>query len=105
LFNLTENKRLENAEIERLYIEGQERLKELQLDPETNAFEINNVQAGLNAKLSAIEFNNSQIEDATKKHNQNLKKQEEDNAKAKDKINKLNTKNRLDELSAYGDAI
>lgn len=105
LYAKTEAKRLENSEIQRLYQEGQERLKELMLDPSTNAFEISNLQGLLNARLSTIEANNSAIENATLEHNKKIKKAEEDNAKAKDKINKLQIKNRLDELNVYGDAI
>ncbi|WP_164108249.1 MULTISPECIES: hypothetical protein [Sphingobacterium] len=88
LYNLTESKQLENAENERLYVEGQERLKELMLDPSTNAFAISNLQVDLNARLSAIQANNTEIEDATKKHNDKLNKLDKDHAKAKEKINK-----------------
>lgn len=105
LYAKVEAKKLENNEVERLYLEGQERLKELMLDPSTNALEISNLQALLNARLASIQENNTAIENATDAHNKKIKKAEEENAKAKDKINKLQTKNRLDELSAYGDAI
>jgi len=105
LYQLIESKKLENGELERLYFENQERLKELQLDPETNVNEISNIHALMNAKLSAVEANNTAIEEATTAHNRKLKKAEEDNSKAKQKISKQETKNRIEELNIYGDAI
>ena len=101
----TESKNLENSEIQRLYEEGQARLKELMLDPSINANEISNVQAELNAKLSAIEANNKEIEDATVKHQQTIQKAEKANAKAKKKIMDEETKAKLDNLSIVGDAV
>lgn len=100
----TETKNLENSEIQRLYEEGQARLKELMADPATNANEITNVQAELNAKLSAIEANNKEIEDATIAHNNNIQKAEKANTKAKKKIMDEETKAKLDNLSIVGDA-
>jgi len=100
----TESKNLENSEIQRLYTEGQARLKELMADPATNANEITNVQAELNAKLSAIEANNKEIEDATIAHNNNIQKAEKANTKAKKKIMDEETKAKLDNLSIVGDA-
>ncbi|WP_214648462.1 hypothetical protein [Sphingobacterium mizutaii] len=105
LYQQIEAKKLENAELERLYIEGQQRLKELMLDPETNAFEISNLQGLLNAKLASIEENNTAIEDATLEHNRKLKKAEEDNAKAKQKIDKEAQKNREENLRKGADVL
>ncbi len=101
----TESKNLENSEIQRLYQEGQARLKELMLDPSVNVNEITNIQADLNAKLSAIEANNKEIEDATVKHQQTIQKAEKANAKAKKKIMDEETKAKLDNLSIVGDAV
>ncbi|MDF2948008.1 MAG: hypothetical protein K0R07_18 [Sedimentibacter sp.] len=100
----TESKNLENSEIQRLYEEGQARLKELMLDPAINANEITNVQAELNAKLGAIDANNKEIEDATKKHNDNILKVEKANVKAKKKIDEEEKKAKLEKLGAIGDA-
>lgn len=100
----TESKNLENSEIQRLYEEGQARLKELMLDPSVNANEISNVQAELNAKLGAIEANNKEIEDATIKHQQTIQKVEKANAKAKKKILDEETKARLDNMSIVANA-
>ncbi|QQT29826.1 hypothetical protein I6I99_21160 [Sphingobacterium multivorum] len=100
----TETKNLENSEIQRLYAEGQARLKELMLDPSINANEISNVQAELNAKLSAVEANNKEIEDATVKHQQTIQKAEKANAKAKKKILDEETKARLDNMSIVANA-
>lgn len=101
----TESKNIENSEIQRLYAEGQARLKELMADPSINANEISNVQAELNAKLSAIEANNKEIEDATIKHQQTIQKAEKANAKARKKIMDEETKAKLDNLSIVGDAV
>ncbi|WP_313553007.1 hypothetical protein [Sphingobacterium multivorum] len=100
----TESKNLENSEIQRLYEEGQARLKELMSDPSVNANEITNVQAELNAKLSAIEANNKEIEDATIKHQQTIQKAEKANTKAKKKILDEETKARLDNMSIVANA-
>jgi len=100
----TETKNLENSEIQRLYEEGQARLKELMADPAINANEITNVQAELNAKLSAIEANNKEIEDATIAHNNNIQKAEKANTKAKKKILDEETKGKLQNLSTISDA-
>ncbi|WP_286775007.1 MULTISPECIES: hypothetical protein [Sphingobacterium] len=100
----TESKNLENSEIQRLYAEGQARLKELMADPATNANEITNVQAELNAKLSAIEANNKEIEDATEKHNNNIQKAEKANNKAKKKLLEEQAKAKLDNLSVIAGA-
>jgi len=100
----TETKNLENSEIQRLYEEGQARLKELMADPAINANEITNVQAELNAKLSAIEANNKQIEDATEKHNDNIQKAEKANNKAKKKLLEEQAKAKLDNLSVIAGA-
>ncbi|WP_159729217.1 hypothetical protein [Sphingobacterium sp. 18053] len=100
----TESKNLENSEIQRLYEEGQARLKELMADPSVNANEITNVQAELNAKLGAIEANNKEIEDATIKHQQTIQKAEKANAKAKKKLLDEETKAKLDNLSVISGA-
>lgn len=100
----TESKNLENSEIQRLYEEGQARLRELMADPSVNANEITNVQAELNAKLSAIEANNKEIEDATIKHQQTIQKAEKANTKAKKKILDEETKARLDNMSIVANA-
>lgn len=100
----TESKNLENSEIRRLYEEGQARLKELMADPSINANEISNVQAELNAKLSAIEANNKEIEDATIAHNNNIQKAEKANGKAKKKLLDEETKAKLQNLSTISDA-
>ncbi|WP_286732821.1 MULTISPECIES: hypothetical protein [Sphingobacterium] len=100
----TESKNLENSEIQRLYEEGQLRLKELMADPAINANEITNVQAELNAKLGAIEANNKDIEDATVKHNDNIQKAEKANNKAKKKLLDEQTKAKLDNLSVIAGA-
>ena len=100
----TESKNLENSEIQRLYEEGQRRLKLLMLDPSVNANEITNVQADLNAKLSAIEANNKEIEDVTIKHQQTIQKAEKANTKAKKKILDEETKARLDNMSIVANA-
>lgn len=100
----TETKNLENSEIQRLYEEGQARLKELMADPAINANEITNVQAELNAKLSAIEANNKEIEDATIAHNNNIQKAEKANGKAKKKLLDEETKAKLQNLSTISDA-
>ncbi|MGJ1192732.1 hypothetical protein [Sphingobacterium siyangense] len=100
----TETKNLENSEIQRLYEEGQARLKELMADPAINANEITNVQAELNAKLSAIEANNKEIEDATIAHNNNIQKAEKANTKGKKKIMDEESKAKLDNLAIVGDA-
>lgn len=100
----TESKNLENSEIQRLYTEGQARLKELMADPSVNANEITNVQAELNAKLSAIEVNNKEIEDATIAHNNNIQKAEKANGKAKKKLLDEETKAKLQNLSTISDA-
>ncbi|MGF7029001.1 hypothetical protein [Sphingobacterium sp. HSC-15S19] len=100
----TETKNLENSEIQRLYEEGQARLKELMADPATNANEITNIQAELNAKLSAIEANNKEIEDATEKHNDNIQKAEKANGKAKKKLLDEETKAKFQNLSTISDA-
>ncbi len=100
----TESKNLENSEIQRLYAEGQARLKELMADPFVNANEITNIQADLNAKLSAIEANNKEIEDATIKHQQTIQKAEKANSKAKKKLLDEETKAKLDNLSVISRA-
>jgi len=100
----TESKNLENSEIQRLYAEGQARLKELMADPSVNANEITNIQAELNAKLSAIEANNKEIEDATEKHNDNIQKAEKANNKAKKKLLEEQAKAKLDNLSVIASA-
>ncbi|MDR2269380.1 MAG: hypothetical protein LBF27_00625 [Sphingobacterium sp.] len=100
----TESKNLENSEIQRLYQEGQARLKELMADPSVNANEITNIQAELNAKLGAIEANNKEIEDATVKHQQTIQKAEKANVKAKKKILDEETKARLDNMSIVANA-
>ncbi|WP_313448248.1 hypothetical protein [Sphingobacterium sp.] len=100
----TESKNLENSEIQRLYEEGQLRLKEMMADPNVNANEITNIQAELNAKLSAIEANNKEIEDATIAHNNNIQKAEKANTKAKKKILDEETKARLDNMSIVANA-
>ncbi len=100
----TESKNLENSEIQRLYEEGQLRLKELMADPAINANEITNIQAELNAKLGAIEANNKEIEDATIKHQQTIQKAEKANAKARKKIMDEETKAKLDNMSIVANA-
>lgn len=100
----TESKNLENSEIQRLYEEGQARLKELMADPAINANEITNIQAELNAKLGAIEANNKEIEEATIKHQQTIQKAEKSNAKAKKKLLDEETKARLDNFSVIAGA-
>lgn len=105
LQNTIDAKNYENEELERIYKEGQARLKELQLNPEVNANDISILQAELNAKLSAIESNNRDIEDATVKHNLNLQKSIKTSNQAKKKLDDLEYKNKLENLNAYGDAM
>lgn len=105
LNNVISTKQLENQEIERLYLEGQERLRQLMLDPTVNAFEISNLQAELNARLISIDENNKAIEDATTAHNEKLTKIEKDSATAKAKIDKEKKRSNEEYLKAGADAL
>jgi len=105
LQNTIDAKNYENEELQRIYQEGQARLKELMKNPEINANDISVLQAELNARLSAIESNNRDIEDATTKHNLNLQKSIKTSNQAKKKLDDLEYKNKLENLNAYGDAM
>ncbi|WP_313511633.1 hypothetical protein [Sphingobacterium sp.] len=103
--NLVQSKQNENAELEGLYIEGQERLNELRNDPNTNPNDIKKLEAELNAKLITIDENNQLVFDATKDHNEKIAKLDKEHSKAKEKIIKAETKTKLEQLKIYGDAI
>lgn len=105
LWNLQESKRIENEEIQRLYQEGQERLKELMLDPSVNAEEISNLKAMQNAKLQSIEENNDAVEQATKEHLQKIQTIEKDHAKAKKEIDKTVAKSEIEKQEIVSKAI
>lgn len=105
LYDKISQKELENAELERLYIEGQERLKELMKDPNVNANDINILNAELNAKLIAIEENNDAIENANIEHNNNMAKADKAYSKTITKLAKDESKSKIEALGAYGDAI
>lgn len=105
LYNTIQAKEYENEELQRIYTEGQKRLKQLMENPEINAFDISVLNAELDARLASIQQNQTDIENITLAHNQKIQKMEKANSTAKKKIDQETNIARTQQLHMYGDAL